>query len=1161
MTDARARPRLRALFRACAGAILAFAGCGDQSETESGDRAVPASSPPPAAFAEILGLRNAGLLHAARDTSDGYAESARAFARCVENGAVPADRLNLARVLVLSTRWEEAGRVLDELRAVLADTAPPVDALYLEGVVAKFTGRARVAIARFEAVTAAAPAISAPWYQLGLTWFDLEDWAKAVTAFERLRQYDPEHRGAVYNLMNACLRLGRRDDAERWRREFQRLAADGAASPDPNAYIACKFTRVRRVPPIEARTEPSPEELRFEAWTPPGIPAAIDDASAVLVLDADGDRDADLYVLRAGPSSLFVSSGGRFEDASELSGAEDATAGRFAVAADYDNDALVDFFLARVGGGGALWRGLGEGMFQRVDAAGLDAGDVLAAKWVDHDHDGDLDLVVLERSRPASARGRARIARNNGDRTFTMLDDLFPGEIALPEDGEVGFAVGDFDLGNDTDLVFPSADGGAVLFLNQRRGPFARFVVDGSSGTASVLALDCDHDGDDDLVEVEIAGVSGDAGVEPRRLRVLANVGGGDGASVAFRELSRVEAPPGASGAPLATADIDADGDLDLVGGARGAVIVWRAHIDGSFERERVALAAGDEGVEVRCVEAVDLDDDGQLDLVTVGSDGRLRFLRNAAPSATRHGVVRLRLVGARDNRDGIGSTVELFAGPGYRRLRVDGPGGLRIGLGTTERASIDGFTVLWPNGIRQSVLPAELAWDESGFASVTQKAGLVVSCPFLWAHDGTAMRFVTDIVGIAPLDEWVPPGVTPHLDPEEYVRIDGGQLRPVGGRLRLVITEELRETTYLDRVELFALHHPADAIVHNDESTRQGAIEPLRVSILDPAQIDAARVRGAKHASELVRERDGRYWHGYVEGPTQHAGWVAPWGLEIELPPSRSAALLLSGRIAWQDSGVAFALHQQRTSWSSHRLEALSGGGEDGERVVNILDDVGFPCGMDRTLVVPLDRVPRDARALRLSSTSRLLWDRIAIARDVTSIEVPDGGRVEVARNDRTSSIESEPLALLGARLGWHGFSAHRGDFARHEQQYDFSRSDPVREFPSPTGYATRLGDAGELVDVVDDRLAVLVPGDALWIEFAAPRALDLGEATTYFLKVTAWAKESGFHNRTGRTIEPLPFHGMRRYPEDAARRDASAPRAHRDWVAEYQTRRIEAW
>src|SRR5690606_40718854 len=102
--------------------------------------------------------------------------------------------------------------------------------------------------------------------------------------------------------------------------------------------------------------------------------------------------------------------------------------------------------------------------------------------------------------------------------------------------------------------------------------------------------------------------------------------------------------------------------------------------------------------------------------------------------------------------------------------------------------------------------------------------------------------------------------------------------------------------------------------------------------------------------------------------------------------------------------------------------------------------------------------------------------------------------------------------------------------------------------------GKATRYGDVRPLVEDADDLLAVLAPGDALWLDFDGGSEIAPGKTVTYFLKLTGWAKESGFYNATGRAIEPLPFRAMTSYPYG----DAEAPSSpeYREYLETWQTR-----
>lgn len=116
----------------------------------------------------LHGLRNEGLLHAARGTQDGYLEAAKAFERAIDIRETPGDLLNLARVLCAAGRWEAAEAALKRhLTPLPRDGKPTLAVIYLEGLVLRSTGCPAAGAARFEVVAERAPELTAAWYQLG----------------------------------------------------------------------------------------------------------------------------------------------------------------------------------------------------------------------------------------------------------------------------------------------------------------------------------------------------------------------------------------------------------------------------------------------------------------------------------------------------------------------------------------------------------------------------------------------------------------------------------------------------------------------------------------------------------------------------------------------------------------------------------------------------------------------------------------------------------------------------------------------------------------------------------------------------------------------------------------------------------------------------------
>jgi hypothetical protein len=107
----------------------------------------------------------------------------------------------------------------------------------------------------------------------------------------------------------------------------------------------------------------------------------------------------------------------------------------------------------------------------------------------------------------------------------------------------------------------------------------------------------------------------------------------------------------------------------------------------------------------------VDLDNDGDLDIVTNEFNGRPQIL--VSDFAQHHAIhfLKVRLHGTRSNRDGLGAQVSVVLPDGRRILKVaDGKSGylsqsdlpLYFGLGGADHAAA--IDVVWPSGKRQTM-------------------------------------------------------------------------------------------------------------------------------------------------------------------------------------------------------------------------------------------------------------------------------------------------------------------------------------------------------------------------------------------------------------------------------------------------------------------------
>jgi len=333
---------------------------------------------------------------------------------------------------------------------------------------------------------------------------------------------------------------------------------------------------------------------RLESETP--LPPPDGDPFSAALSDLDGDGDLDLSAMMRfagepqGEIALFWNDGrGVFSARPSLA------SGRFvaAAAADLDADGVGDVIAVEDGEHVEIWSGMGGGEFRhRAHKFRNSEFDVLLAVG-DLDATGTRDLAVA----------------GLDDRQVHLLRSDGRGGLEIPVKlgGEGPGTVVDLDADGDPDVL--ASEAGRVLVLENHgelRFEERRSLWLGAKpgGTA---ASDVDGDGDlDALVS------SSRRDVFRLGLAVLMNDGTGElGSAEPYGEHLDIRR--------MQPADIDRDGDPDIVADVEGSPSVFILENDGSGRFQspvEVPMAARHEIATI----VVDLDADGRLDLVSVPS-------------------------------------------------------------------------------------------------------------------------------------------------------------------------------------------------------------------------------------------------------------------------------------------------------------------------------------------------------------------------------------------------------------------------------------------------------------------------------------------------------------------------------------------------------------
>jgi enediyne biosynthesis protein E4 len=105
-----------------------------------------------------------------------------------------------------------------------------------------------------------------------------------------------------------------------------------------------------------------------------------------------------------------------------------------------------------------------------------------------------------------------------------------------------------------------------------------------------------------------------------------------------------------------------------------------------------------------------DLDDDGDLDIVVAEFNDRPQILISNLSSKKKIHYLKIKLVGTISNRDGLGATVRVKTGEKTYTQYHNGKSGylsqssLPLYFGLGEASEVDGIEITWPSGTRQTV-------------------------------------------------------------------------------------------------------------------------------------------------------------------------------------------------------------------------------------------------------------------------------------------------------------------------------------------------------------------------------------------------------------------------------------------------------------------------
>ncbi len=474
----------------------------------------------------------------------------------------------------------------------------------------------------------------------------------------------------------------------------------------------------------------------------------------VAFVDYDNDGWQDIFLVNgtdwpghlskhSTPKLYHNNHDGTFTDVTHKTGLDVELFGMGVAVGDYDNDGFDDLFLTTMGQS-HLFHNNGNGTFTDVtQKSGLMGPKEFStsAAWVDYDKDGKLDLVVANyvqwsldadlyctldgKSKsyctPESYKGTAvRLWHNRGDGTFE--DVTKKAGLAEPTSKTLGIAIMDYDNDGWPDLLFSNDTQPNKLYRNNGNGTFTEkavvagiaFSEDGVARAGmGVDAADYDRSGAASILITNFAN---------QMLSLYHNEGKGLFVDEAPRsEIGRASLLTLGFGCFFFDYDLDGWPDIFIANG----------HIDGDIQRvqpnvkyampphlfrnlgkgnfQEVTKALGPAFNTPRVGRGAaygDLNNDGRPDLLLSTNGGPAYLFENdAAPGSVANKSLRIKLIGTKSNRDGIGAVVKVTEGGGTESQMMHSGSSylsaselvLTFGLGQHDQA--DAIEIRWPSG------------------------------------------------------------------------------------------------------------------------------------------------------------------------------------------------------------------------------------------------------------------------------------------------------------------------------------------------------------------------------------------------------------------------------------------------------------------------------
>jgi len=530
---------------------------------------------------------------------------------------------------------------------------------------------------------------------------------------------------------------------------------------------------------------------------------------------------------------------------------------------------------------------------------------------------------------------------------------------------------------------------------------------------------------------------------------------------------------------------------------------------------------------------AADFNASGRLDRAYIAADGTLAIDRDVTPDYGNW--IEIALTGVKNLKSAIGAKVEVKAATSYEKQTYAGvPLVFRLGA----HAQVDAVRIFWPNGLIQN----EINLPANRILTIEEKPRLAGSCPMIYTWDGHQFSFLTDVLGVAPLGASSGDGHFFPTDHREYVSVPGQALQQKNGAYELRVTEELREVSFLDQIQLQAVDHPSAIDIVSNEKFKSPPYPEFRLFGVSRRihPVSARDQNGTDVRSKLLK-RDFTY-PDFRRSPSAvaelHSLDLDFGNAATSMHGASHAVLVLDGWLDWADGSTFLAASQEHRDLVFPYLQVKDAAGN----WKTVIEDMGVPSGRQKLMAVDLDgKFLSASREVRIVTNLCIYWDEIFLAEDVAP-----------------PPVKLSTLPLQSAGLRFRGFSRAVIPANRMAgESFDYNSVSATTMWNPTPGDYTRYGDVKPLLDEVDDRMVIMGSGDEIQLRFSAAALppLPAGWKRDFLLLVDGWAKDADANTAFSQTVLPLPFHAMTSYPYPPGQSYPHDP-VHDEYQKQYNTR-----